>query len=147
MYGKTMRIPDEVLGTWFTLLLGEDPPADLGPRDAKRLLARRLVATYHGEAAAEAAERQFDRVHVEHLEPEDMEEASFAASDGVVHLPAVIAELFGGSRSDARRLLAQGGVRLDGKPLGPEDQDLPAERLDGAVLQVGRRRFRRLHRR
>jgi tyrosyl-tRNA synthetase len=144
MYGKTMRIPDDALGTWFTLLLGEDPPADLGPRDAKRLLARRLVATYHGEAAAEAAERHFDRLHVEHREPEDIKEAYFAASDGAVHLPALIAELFGGSRSDARRLLAQGGVRLDGEPLGPEDQDLPAARLDGAVLQVGRRRFRRL---
>jgi tyrosyl-tRNA synthetase len=54
--------------------------------------------------------------------------------------------LFGLSRSEGRRLLEQGGVRLDGEPLGAEEQDLPAERLDGAVLQVGKRRFRRLRR-
>ena len=70
----------------------------------------------------------------------------FDGTDGVVHLPALIADAFGGSRGDARRLLAQGGVRLDGHPLGPADQDVAPDRLDGAVLQVGRRRFRRLRR-
>ena len=63
---------------------------------------------------------------------------------GPVHLPALIADGFGHTRSEARRLLAQGAVRLDGRALGEEDLDVPAERLDGAVLQVGRRRFRRL---
>jgi tyrosyl-tRNA synthetase len=56
----------------------------------------------------------------------------------------LIAEGFGMSRSEARRTLAQGGVRLDGEPLAAEDLDLPRERLDGAVLQVGKRHFRRL---
>ena len=125
---------------------GEPAPAGLGPRDAKRALARALVARFHDEAAAAAAEQHFDRVHVEHRPPEEIEEATFASQNGQVHVPALIAEVFGGSRSEARRLLAQGGVRLDGEPLGAEDQDLPAERLDGAVLQVGKRRFRRLRR-
>ena len=146
MYGKLMRVPDEAMPLYFRLLLAEDAPAGVGPRDAKRLLARRLVARFHDDAAAAAAESHFDRLHIEHLPPDDVEEAPFAPDDGVVHLPALIAELFGGSRSDARRLLEQGGVRLDGAPLGAEDQDVAADRLDGAILQVGKRRFRRLRR-
>jgi len=104
------------------------------------------VGRFHDEAAAAAAEEAFDRVHVEHRAPEEVEEALLPAGDGSVHLPALIAELFGGSRSEARRLLGQGGVRLDGRALGADDQDLPAEELDGALLQVGKRRFRRLRR-
>ena len=61
-------------------------------------------------------------------------------------VPELIAEVFGGSRSEARRLLAQGGVKLDGEPLAPEALDVAADRLDGAVLQVGKRRFKRLRR-
>ena len=72
-----------------------------------------------------------------------MEEAALAAGDGTVHLPALMAEHFGISRSEARRLLAQGGVKLGGQVLSEADLDLPAERLDGAVLQLGKRRFKR----
>ena len=63
---------------------------------------------------------------------------------GAVQLPGVIADGFGHTRSEARRLMAQGAVKLDGEPLGGDEVDLAPERLDGAVLQVGRRRFRRL---
>jgi tyrosyl-tRNA synthetase len=63
-----------------------------------------------------------------------------------VFLPELIAEVFGESRSQARRLLAQGGVKLDGEVVGPEALELPADRLDGAVLQLGKRRFKRLRR-
>jgi tyrosyl-tRNA synthetase len=146
MYGKVMSIPDAAMGEFWELVLRDSPPPGLEPRDAKRALARRIVARFHDDAAAEAAERHFDRLHVEHRPPEEVEEASFAAVDGSVHLPALIAEVFGGSRSEARRLLSQGGVRLDSEPLGAGDQDLPADRLDGAILQVGKRRFRRLRR-
>jgi tyrosyl-tRNA synthetase len=144
IYGKTLSLPDSAMGTWYELLLDRPPPADLPARDAKRALARALVARFHDEAAAARAEEQFDRVHVAHEAPEEIEEASFEASDGAVHLPAVLEAVFGLSRSEGRRLLAQGGVRLDGEALSGDDQDLPAERLDGAVLQVGKRRFRRL---
>ena len=61
-----------------------------------------------------------------------------------MHLPAVIAEVFGGSRSEARRTLAQGGVKLDGEALAADALDLPAAALDGRVLQLGKRQFRRL---
>jgi tyrosyl-tRNA synthetase len=144
MYGKTMSIPDEALATWWDLLLGSAPPEERGPRDAKRELARRLVARFHDEAAAAAAQAHFDRVVVGHEAPDDMPEAAFEATNGVVHVPALLADAFGVSRSEARRLLAQGAVRLDGEALAADDTDLPVERLDGAVLQAGRRRFVRL---
>jgi tyrosyl-tRNA synthetase len=145
MYGKTLSVPDETMGTWASLL-GVDLDPGLGPRDAKHALARALVERFHGPEAAAAAAEHFERVFVRRDVPEDIEESSFTPANGTVHVPALIAEVFGGSRSEARRLLAQGGVKVDGSPLGPDEQDVPAERLDGAILQVGKRRFRRLRR-
>jgi tyrosyl-tRNA synthetase len=144
MYGKTLSVPDALLPSWYELLLGRPAPADVGPRDAKRALARALVARFHGDAAAAAAEAAFDRVFVARELPDEVPEASFAPADGTVHLPELIATVFGGSRSEARRALAQGGVKLDGEPLPAEPLDVPATALDGRVLQVGKRRFRRL---
>jgi tyrosyl-tRNA synthetase len=65
-------------------------------------------------------------------------------ADDAVHLPEVIASAFGGSRSDARRAIAGGGVKLDGEPVPAGVLDMAASELDGRVLQVGKRRFRRL---
>jgi tyrosyl-tRNA synthetase len=147
MYGKTLSVPDAAMASWYELLLGEPLPEGLSPRDAKHALARRLVARLHSEAAAEAAAAHFERVFVRGAMPEEIEEATFVAHDGsAVHLPALIADSFGGSRSDARRKLTQGAVKLDGAALGAQDLDVAAERLDGAVLQVGKRQFRRLRR-
>ena len=144
MYGKTLSIPDALLPSWYELLLGHPAPADLVPRDAKRALARELVARFHGPEAAAAAEAAFDRLFIAREIPSDVPEASFTPADGVVHLPELIASVFGGSRSEARRTLAQGGVKLDGEPLPADPLDVPAAALDGRVLQVGKRRFRRL---
>jgi len=141
MYGKTLSVPDSALPEWYTLLLGRALPADAQPRDAKRALARALVERFHGAPAAVEAEAAFDRLFVARELPEEIEEAEVRAN-GAVHLPELIADLFGGSRSEARRAIAQGGVRLDGRPV--EVLDLPAGELDGRVLQVGKRRFRRL---
>jgi tyrosyl-tRNA synthetase len=141
-YGKTMSIPDAVMGTWFELLFGEGAPEGMSARDAKHLLAWRIVARFHGEAAADQAREHFQRVFVQGDQPEEIDEVTIP--DGTLHLPALIAEHVGGSRSEARRLIAQGAVRLDGEALGASDLDLPAGRLDGRVLQVGRRQFRRL---
>jgi tyrosyl-tRNA synthetase len=146
MYGKTLSLPDSAMAGWYELLLGEAPPAELSPRDAKHALARRLVARFGSDEAAEAAAAHFERVFVQGDLPEEIEEASFSPQDGAVHMPALIAASFGGSRSDARRKLAQGAVKLDGAALGSADLDLAPERLDGAVLQVGKRGFRRLRR-
>jgi tyrosyl-tRNA synthetase len=143
-FGKTMRLPDEAMESWFSLLAVPRPPEGTGPRDAKRALARGIVARFHGEEAAAAAVQHFDRVFVSHEAPDEVDEHIFSAENGSVHLPALIADAFGRSRSDARRLLTQGGVKLDGDALGEADLDVAPDRLDGHVLQVGKRHFRRL---
>jgi tyrosyl-tRNA synthetase len=144
IYGKTLRIPDELIGQWYSLLLGQAPPADLGPRDAKRALARALVTRFHSAEAAAEAEAGFDRIFIAHDVPEEIEEAVVDSDNGRVHLPAALAQVFGISRSEARRMLAQGGVKLDGETLAADPLDLPSSALDGRVIQLGKRRFRRL---
>lgn len=144
MFGKTMSIPDEAMEEYFRLLLGRDLPADLSPRDAKRLLAREIVAWLHGPQRAQEAQAAFDRLFVEGREPEQMPEHRFGVDGAPVHVPALIAEAFGISRSEARRLLAQGAVQIGERRLGAEEQDLPRDQLDGQVLRVGKRRFCRL---
>src|SRR4051794_11407531 len=141
MYGKTLSIPDAAMPSWYDLLLGEPPPEGVSPRDAKRALARALVTRFYDEAAAREAEAAFDRVHIAREVPEDM---PVLVLDGAhsVHLPQLLAEQFGMSRSEARRNIAQGGVRLDGEPVA--ELDWPAADLAGRVLQVGKRRFLRL---
>jgi tyrosyl-tRNA synthetase len=142
-----MSLPDGAMGTYYQLLLGEELDRSIPPVQAKRALARRIVERFWGKGAAEEAERHFDRLHRQHLPPEEMEELRLVAAhlnDGKAHLPAVIADAFGISRSEARRRLGQGGVRLDGEQLASDELDLEAGRLDGAVLQIGRRQFRRL---
>jgi tyrosyl-tRNA synthetase len=144
IYGKTLSIPDTAMDDYYRLLLHRETPVELTPRDAKRLLARELVAWLYSPGQAEEAERHFDRVFVEHDTPEDIEEARFAAGQGTVHLPELMAGAFGISRSEARRLIEQGGVSLDGAPLAPSQLDIDAAEADGQVLKVGKRRFRRL---
>jgi tyrosyl-tRNA synthetase len=144
MYGKTLSIPDALLPSWYDLLLGRPAPPDLGPRDAKRALAREIVTRFHGAAAAAEAEATFDRVFIAHELPDDIPEHAFRANGGVVHLPELVAAAFGGSRSEARRKLQQGGVKLDGERMAAEPLDVPASELDGRVLQLGKRQFARL---
>jgi tyrosyl-tRNA synthetase len=143
MYGKTLSIPDSSLPSWYSLLLGTDPPPGLAPRDAKRALARALVERFHGPDAAQAAERSFDQVHIRRDRPTEVPEVDW--SDGAcVHLPALLSRAFGISTSEARRSLAQGGVRLDGEPITNGSLDLQAADVDGRVLQLGKRRFARV---
>ena len=144
IYGKTLSIPDESLPDWYSLLLDTPVPPQLGPRDAKRALARALVERFHGAKAAADAEAHFDRVHVRHELPEEVTEVVCEAADGLVHMPAVLAAAFGISTSEARRSLAQGAVRLDGEPLTNGTLDLPAASVDGKIVQLGRRRFARV---
>jgi tyrosyl-tRNA synthetase len=146
IYGKLMRVPDEAMPIYASLLL--DAPLDphASARDSKRALARQVTARLCGEAAAQAAEERFDTLHVRRELPEQIDDFGFSANGGTVHLPALLADAFGISRSEGRRMLAQAAVRLDGEPLDDSALDLPAERLDGVVIQLGRRRFKRLHR-
>jgi tyrosyl-tRNA synthetase len=147
MFGKLMSIPDEAMEEYYRLLLGGEKP-DAPPNEAKRELARRLVDRFHGEGGGAAAEEHFNRVFVEHAAPAEMPEIDLgeyrADGNGLVHLPRLIAGAFGVSSSEGRRLLQQGGVKLDGEPVPAEPLDLEIDSLDGHVLQVGKRRFCRL---
>jgi tyrosyl-tRNA synthetase len=110
--------------------------------EAKLELARFIVARSHGQEAARAAEEHFTRV-VRHGEaPEEVPEHALPPGDPV-HLPALLADAFGLSTSEARRLIGQGGVKLDGAPV--EELDVSRDRLAGVVLQAGKRRFVRLY--
>jgi tyrosyl-tRNA synthetase len=144
IYGKTMSIPDAALDVWYRRLLGAPPDVGVGPRDAKRALARALVERFHGPDAAAEAERAFDLVHISHEPPEEMPTVDWAADGGSVHLPALLQSAFGVSTSEARRTIAGGGVRIDGTVVDGATLDLDVGEIDGRVLQFGKRRFARV---
>jgi tyrosyl-tRNA synthetase len=141
-FGKTMRISDELLPEYYRLVMeSDDDPTSVDPLEAKLALARFVVRRSHGEAAAREAEAHFTRVVREGQAPEDVREAVLPAGDPV-HLPALIGEVFGVSTSEARRLIAQGGVKVNGTASG--ELDVSRAALADALLQVGKRQFVRL---
>jgi tyrosyl-tRNA synthetase len=139
-FGKTMRISDEQLPEYYRLVMETDEDVrKLEPMEAKLALARFIVTRSHGSEAAERAEAHFTRVVRERQAPEEVPEADVPANDPV-HLPALLVELFRvSSTSEARRLIAQGGVKLNGDVIS--DLDLPRRSLGGALLQAGKRQF------
>jgi len=139
-FGKVMSIPDSALEQWWRLCLDREPPGG-DPMESKLALARGIVTLWHGKEEARAAEEHFTRVVREGQAPEEVAEAELPEGDPV-HLPALLVEHLGvGSTSEARRLIAQEGVKIDGEVV--TELDLPRSRLDGAVVQAGKRRFRR----
>ncbi|MFN2526115.1 MAG: tyrosine--tRNA ligase [Actinomycetota bacterium] len=157
MFGKLMSIPDALTARYASLaanLEGEElaeieAAARTGGPEAgaaKRQMARAVVTLYHEDEAAAIAESAFDKQFVERAVPEDIPVAAIPADaiDGErVYLPRVLAELeLASSRSDARRLIEQGGVKINGDATASEE--IPLADLKGAVLQVGKRRFVRL---
>ena len=147
-FGKTMRISDEALPEYYRLVMEADdwreaPAPGAGePMDVKLRLARFIVARSHGDESAARAEAHFTRVVREGRAPEDVPELQLPPGESV-HLPALLVEALGiASSSEARRLITQGGVKLDGQVLSGLDQ--PRAELVGKVLQAGKRRFVRL---
>jgi tyrosyl-tRNA synthetase len=140
-FGKAMRFPDEMLPELYRLIMEEEAPAG-DPMEAKRALARWIVARSHGQEAARGAEEHFNRLFRDRRPPEEVTEHALPEGDPV-HLPALLADAFALSTSEARRLISQGGVKLDGDPV--REFDVPRTRLEGAVLQAGKRRFVRLN--
>ena len=139
-FGKAMRIPDSLLDQWCRLVMEREAPGG-DPLAAKLELARFIVRRAHGEAAVAAAEEHFTRVVRRHEAPEDVPEGTLPCGDPI-HLPAVLVEQLGvGSTSEARRLIGQGGVKLDGEVV--TELDVPRASLEGATLQAGKRRFLR----
>jgi tyrosyl-tRNA synthetase len=140
MFGKTMSIPDAALPQWWGMLVGGEHPAD--PLEWKLELARRVTARWQGEEGAQAGEQYFTRVVRQGEAPADVPDVALPETDPV-HLPSLlVSELGVGSTSEARRLIEQGGVKIDGAPAPA--LDIPRATLAGALLQVGKRRFARL---
>ncbi|HEX2287616.1 MAG TPA: tyrosine--tRNA ligase [Gaiellaceae bacterium] len=141
-FGKTMRLPDSLLPDYYRLVMqvDEDPLAG-DPMDAKLRLARFIVGRAHGEETARAAEERFTRVVREGQAPDDVPDLPLTDGDPV-HLPALLGTAFGLSTSEARRLIAQGGVRVNGDVVS--ELDVPRAGLEGALLQAGKRRYARL---
>ena len=167
MFGKLMSIRDDLIAR-YELLCTDLGPEDnvrvaagladgsLHPNTEKRRVARAIVDLYHGDGSGKVAERRFDLVHKQHRIPEDVQDVRVPRSvfrkepDGIwnVHIPALL-EAMGlvSSRSEARRLQAQGGVRMNGQRQPAEDLPIDGEPpgpMAGSVWQVGRRRFARL---
>jgi len=141
MFGRTMRISDDQLAEWYRLIMEQRVP-DGDPLEAKLELARFIVRRSHGDEAAAAAEAHFTRVVRRGEAPDDVPDLALPQGDPV-HLPALLVESLGvGSTSEARRLIQQGGVKLNGEPA--PGLDVPRSALAGALLQVGKRRFARL---
>ena len=163
-FGKLMRVPDDVVPEYLRLTTDLDPTeadrlADkaaaggAGARDVKRHLAREVVTLYHGPEAAAAAEAAFDagvrqragattvrELGVDAVLAHSLPIPEAAVRDGQVWVVALLAEAgLVASRGEARRLVSQGAVRLDGRPVASLDQSWPPEELDGRLLTVGRR--------
>lgn len=152
MFGKTMSIPDDLMGQWFRLAANFDDEVaeqiergldsgEVHPNEAKRHLAKSIVTLYWGEGESKKAESSFDRIFREGGIPEDLEVFTITSDDPVA-LPALIRNVFGISGSEARRMIDQGAVRLDDEVV--DEIEVPRERLVGAVLRVGKRKFARL---
>jgi len=140
MFGKVMSIPDQALPQWWEMLADGEHPSDA--MEWKLELARRVTARWHGDDGATTGEAHFTRVVRRHEAPEDVPELALDGDDPV-HLPKLIADAgLAGSTSEARRLIGQGAVKLNGEAVS--ELDLPREALAGALLQVGKRRFARL---
>jgi len=141
MFGRTMRISDDQLEEWYRLVREQPVPAG-DPLEAKLELARFIVRRSWGDEGARDAEEHFTRVVREGSAPADVPEVTLPEGDPV-HLPALLVEQLGvSSTSEARRLIQQGGVKVNGDPA--TGLDMSRGELAGALLQVGKRRFARL---
>jgi tyrosyl-tRNA synthetase len=167
MFGKLMRVPDHLIVKYLRLAapVSSDQADEIEkgleegtvhPNDAKRRMAAEVVDLYHGAGAGSKAEARFDLVHKDHEIPPDVADVLVPASVfgekkqdlWIVYVPALL-EAMGlvGSRSEARRLQAQGGVRVNGEPVPQEDLRIvgdPPGQYAGSIWQVGRRKFARL---
>ena len=157
VFGKVMSIPDESMPEWYRLAAGIPwehaeqfitgiESGGTHPNHAKRTLARLIIERFHDAATAAEAEARFDTMFKRHEAPEDTPELQLDTvprnEGGMIFLPAMLtAHLEVGSNGEARRLIAQGGVKVNGVPLPPDDLEIDPDYLRGATLQVGKRRF------
>ena len=152
MFGKTMSVPDEAMPEWFRLAADFDNAnveviesglisGELHPNDAKRRLAKAVVDLYWGEGSGTEAESEFDQVFKHHGVPDEIGEHQLTPEE-TVNVPSLIRDIFYISGAEARRMLSQGAVKIDGVTI--TEQEMARVELIGVVLKVGKRRFARL---
>ncbi len=153
MYGRALSIPDTLLENYFTLCT-DIPNTELtkisasitdgsaNPRDLKRYLARTIVSLYHNAEAAVAAEDEFDRIFIKKEIPDDIPELGIEESELPIS-DLIMRAGFAPSKSEARRLIQQGGVSLAGEKISDPNATVPM--TDGAVLKVGKRKFLKIN--
>ncbi len=150
MYGKTLSIPDDLIYTYFELVTDEPLEElakikemlnnpEVNPRDLKRRLARKIVAMYHSEEAARKAEEEFDRIFVRKSVPENMPEKEMEMGTEIPIIDLIMEVGFAPSRGEARRLVIQGGVSIDGNKVTDFKHIVKIE--NDFVLKVGKRKF------
>jgi tyrosyl-tRNA synthetase len=159
-FGKLMSLPDVLMARYFGLTTGWHPDrvdevvgavegGSLRPVEAKRLLARTVVDLYHGEGAGEAAEGEFDRVFRAHEAPSDIPEHAIDASEcveGRIRLANVLRQAgLVASNKEGVRMIGQGAVRIDGIAVADPEVTYALPELDGALVQVGKRRWARIN--
>lgn len=136
MFGKLLSIPDNVMNQFFDLLLGETMP-DLGPRDAKHLLAHKIVTRFHSEEEADQAKADFESTFVDKKLPTDIPVITVEA--GLVQLPELLETAFGVSRSEGRRLIKNNAVKVNGERWN--EITIDSQEISGKTLQAGKLRF------
>jgi len=151
MYGKTLRIPDTLIYTYFELasdvsnkelahIKRQLADRSVNPRDLKRKLARTLVTMYHSPDAAKSAEEEFDRIFIEKEVPDQIEEFRFNPRNGDASLVTLLAlTQLASSKTEARRLIGQGGVSIDNERVTDLNATVPDKKE--FILKVGKRRF------
>jgi tyrosyl-tRNA synthetase len=154
IYGKTLSIPDKLIYDYFVLATSL-PSSDLAsikaelenpsnnPRNTKRRLARELVALYHSREAARLAEEEFDRIFVKKDLPDEVPECTVSAEGGTIGIIKLLTEAgLVSSNSEARRMVDQGAVSVDGSRIVDPNALINLER--SAIVKVGKRRFARV---
>lgn len=152
MYGKTLSIPDDLIYTWYELLTDvptTELPAikekiDSDPRNAKHDLAYTITALYHGESGAKAGKDHFEKTIVNKENPDDLEEFYFDNNSSVRIIDLIHSVGFSSSKGEARRLVTQGGVSLDGDKIKDIDFEVSFNANNEYVLKVGKRKFCKL---
>lgn len=151
MYGKTLSIPDKLIYTYFLLttdvssekldeIKSRISDSKLNPRDLKRELARTLVRMYHSEGAAKNAEEEFDRIFIKKDVPDDIKEVALKINNGGFGIVDLMLETsLASSKSEARRLIQQGGVKVDNTRIADINERI--EKEDAFIVQVGKRKF------
>lgn len=140
-FGKVMSVPDAQMAEFYELLFPGEPRPSGHPNAEKRRLGRLVADRFHGAGSGQQAEAHFDRLFKDRQAPDEVPEVT--VPPGVVHMPALLVESLGvASRSEARRMVQQGGVSADGEVVNALDVD--ASTLDGRVVRAGKKRFARI---